>query len=105
MGSVENRARHDRSRLRYPSDLTDEEGALVRPQIPRAKRGGNKRRVDERAVMNGLMYGRSTGCQWRAIPKDLPPLICTRFVWTPICPRRDRNDDVLHERDRSSFSR
>ena len=73
MWTVENRARYDRSRLRYPSDLTDEEWALVRPQIPRAKRGGNKRSVDERAVMNGLMYGLSTGCQWRAIPKDLPP--------------------------------
>jgi transposase len=29
--------------------------------------------VDEREVMNGLMYVLSTGCQWRAIPKDLPP--------------------------------
>lgn len=73
MWTVENRARYDRSRLRYPSDLTDEEWALVRPRIPRAKRGGNKRSVDERAVMNGLMYVLSTGCQWRAIPKDLPP--------------------------------
>src|SRR6476646_4947905 len=24
-------------------------------------------------VVNGLMYVLSTGCQWRAIPKDLPP--------------------------------
>jgi len=24
-------------------------------------------------VVNGLMYILSTGCQWRAIPKDLPP--------------------------------
>jgi transposase len=73
MWTVENRTLYDRSRLRYPSDLTDEEWALVGPQIPRAKRGGNKRSVDERAVVNGLMYVLSTGCQWRAIPKDLPP--------------------------------
>jgi transposase len=72
MWTVENRARYDRSRLRYPSDLTDEEWALVGPQIPRAKRSGNKRSVDERAVVNGLMYMLSTGCQWRAIPHDLP---------------------------------
>ena len=26
-----------------------------------------------REVVNGLMYILSTGCQWRAIPKDLPP--------------------------------
>jgi transposase len=73
MWTVENRVRYDRSQLRYPSDLTDEEWALARAQIPRAKRGGNKRTVDEREVMNGLMYVLSTGCQWRAIPKDLPP--------------------------------
>ena len=41
--------------------------------IPPAKRGGNKRSVDLREVVNGLMYVLSTGCQWRAIPKDLPP--------------------------------
>jgi len=38
-----------------------------------AKRGGNKRTVDVREVVNGLMYVLSTGFQWRAIPKDLPP--------------------------------
>lgn len=73
MWTVENRARYDRSRLRYPSDLTDEEWALLRPEIPPARRGGNKRTVDVREVVNGLMYVLSTGCQWRAIPKDLPP--------------------------------
>jgi transposase len=41
--------------------------------IPPAKRGGNKRRADVREVMNGIMYVLSTGCQWRAVPKDLPP--------------------------------
>ena len=73
MWTVENRARYDRSKLRYPSDLTDEEWSLAKTEIPRAKQGGNKRTVDVREVMNGLMYVLSTGCQWRAIPKDLPP--------------------------------
>jgi transposase len=50
-----NRARYDRSKLRYPSDLTDGEWAIVGPLIPTAKRGGNKRTVDERQVVNGLM--------------------------------------------------
>ena len=62
--------RYDR---RYPSDLTHEEWALIAPRIPPAKRGGNKRTVNLREVVNGLMYILSTGCQWRAIPKDLPP--------------------------------
>ena len=73
MWTKENRARYDRSGLRYPSDLTDEEWTFVAPLIPPAKRGGGKRSVDLRAVVNGLMYVLSTGCQWRAIPKDLPP--------------------------------
>jgi len=73
MCSNENRARYDRSRLRYPSDLTDAEWAHVEPLIPPAKRGGNRRHVDVREVLDGLMYILSTGCQWRAIPKDLPP--------------------------------
>jgi transposase len=46
---------------------------LVAPLIPPAKRGGNRRHVNLREVVNGLMYILSTGCQWRAIPKDLPP--------------------------------
>src|SRR5271156_3206261 len=73
MWTKENRARYDRSRLRYPSDLTDEEWALVEPHIPPAKRGGKKRTVKLREIVNGLMYILSAGCQWRAIPKDLPP--------------------------------
>ena len=73
MWTVENRARYNRDHLRYPSDLTDEEWALVEPLIPPGKPGGGKRRVRMREVVNGLMYVLSTGCQWRAIPKDLPP--------------------------------
>jgi transposase len=72
MWTDENRGRYDRSRLRYPSDLTDAEWDLIRPLIPPCKRGGRKRTVDLREVVNGLMYVLSTGCQWRAVPKDLP---------------------------------
>ena len=72
MWTDENRARYDRGKLRYPSDMTDEEWAHVAPLIPKAKRGGNRRHVKEREIVNGLMYILATGCQWRAIPKDLP---------------------------------
>jgi hypothetical protein len=73
MWTNENRSLYDRGKLRYPSDLTDDEWALIEPLIPPAKRGGGKRTADMREVVNGLMYVLSTGCQWRAIPKDLPP--------------------------------
>jgi len=72
MWTSSNRGRYDRRKLRYPSDVTDEEWSHVAPLIPPAKRGGNRRHGNEREVVNGLMYILSTGCQWRAIPKDLP---------------------------------
>ena len=94
MWTTENRGRYDRSRLRYPSDLTDEEWSLVAPLIPPAKRGGNKRTVDVREVVNGIMYILSSGCQWGALPKDLPPRsTVNRYFgrWT-----YDRTIDRIH---------
>lgn len=41
--------------------------------IPPAKRGGRRREVDVREVVNGIMYVLSTGCAWRYVPRDLPP--------------------------------
>jgi transposase len=72
MWTVKNRKRHERSHLRYPSDLTDEEWQHIAPLIPRAKRG-RKRTVNIPDVVNGVMYVLSTRCQWRYLPKDLPP--------------------------------
>ena len=85
MWTQANRDRYDRSELRYPSDLTDAEWALVAPLIPPGKRGGGKRTVNLREVLNGLHYVLSTGCQWRAIPKDLPPRLTVHGyfdLWT-----------------------
>jgi transposase len=46
---------------------------VLAPLIPPARRGGRKRTVNIREGFNGVLYILSTGCQWRAIPKDLPP--------------------------------
>jgi len=73
MWTAEHRRAADRRGLRYPSDLTDAEWALIAPMIPPGKRGGRKRSVDVREVLNGIFYVLSTGCQWNALPKDLPP--------------------------------
>jgi transposase len=73
MWTAEQRQAHERAGLGYPSDLTDAEWVLVAPFIPPAKRGGRQRTVDVRAVLNGIFYILATGCQWRALPKDLPP--------------------------------
>ena len=73
MWTQENRSLYTRKGLRYPSDLTDPEWSLIVPLIPPAKRGGRKREVDVREVLNAILYVLGTGCQWRALPKDLPP--------------------------------
>jgi len=73
MWKPEHRRAAERRGLRYPSDLTDAEWALVEPMIPPAKRGGRRREVNVREVLNAIFYVLSTGCQWQALPKDLPP--------------------------------
>src|SRR3981189_3871211 len=56
-----------------PGDLSDSEWALIEPAIPPAKRGGRRREVTVREVLKAIFYVLSTGCQWQALPKDLPP--------------------------------
>ena len=73
MWTEDHRRSAARKGLRYPSDVTDEEWALVEPMIPPAKHGGRRREVNVREVLNAIFYVLSTGCQWQAIPKDLPP--------------------------------
>jgi transposase len=70
MWTSENRPKYNRDKLRYPSDLTDDEWSHIEPIIPPAKRGGRKRSVEPREIVNGLMYALSTGCQWRYVPKE-----------------------------------
>src|SRR3712207_3024654 len=73
MWKPEHRAAADRRGLRYDSDLTDAEGALAAPLIRPAKRGGRPRTVTVREVLNAIFYVLWTGCQWKALPKDLAP--------------------------------
>src|SRR5438067_9998109 len=73
MWKPEHRRAADRHGLRYPSDLSDSEWALIEPAIPPAKRGGRRREVNVREVLNAIFYVLSTGCQRQALPKDLPP--------------------------------
>ena len=54
----------DRVGLRYPSDMSDVEWALVGPMIPPARRGGRPRDVNVREVLNAVFYVLATGCQF-----------------------------------------
>ena len=56
------------------SERPDRRGmGACRPADSAGQAGGGRRTVNVREIVNGLMYILSTGCQWRAIPKDLPP--------------------------------
>ena len=60
-------------RKRYPTDLTDEQWALIEPLLPLAKPGGRPRTTDLREVVNALFYQARTGVQWDFLPHDLIP--------------------------------
>jgi putative transposase len=57
----------------YPSDLSDEEWAILEPLIPPEKPGGRPREVDMRAILNGIFYVLRAGCAWRMLPREYPP--------------------------------
>jgi putative transposase len=61
------------SRKAYPSDVTDEQWALLEPLIPEALPNGRPRKTDMREVLNALFYLTRNGCTWRALPHDFPP--------------------------------
>jgi transposase len=67
------RAEYQRTGLRYESDMTDAEWALIARRLPPRRRLGRPREVDLREVLQAILYILSTGCQWRALPKDFPP--------------------------------
>ena len=95
MWTGETRERYARAGLRYPSDLTDAEWALIESHIPPARRGGRRRKVDMREVVQGMLYILETGCQWRHLPKDFPP---RSTVWEYFdLWRHDGTLDRIHE--------
>ena len=63
------------ARKLYPSDLTDEQWAILAPLIPppQTQRGGHPRTVDMREVVNTLLSLNRSGGQWDMLPHDLLP--------------------------------
>jgi putative transposase len=67
------RVEYQRNGLRYASDLTDAEWALIARKMPPRRRCGRPREVDLREIVQAIFYILSTGCQWRALPSEFPP--------------------------------
>lgn len=66
----------------YPTDLTDEQWAAVEPMVTSTSpRGGRPTEIDLRAIVNALIYKNRTGCQWRLLPPDFPPMSSVRYYF------------------------
>jgi len=65
----------------YPSDLTDLEWRIIEPLLPLPARGGRPRKYCWRAILDAIFYVIRTGCQWRAVPHDLPKWTAAYHYW------------------------
>ena len=80
----------------YPSDITDDQWALIEPHIPPEPGGGRPRKTAIRDVLDAILYLLRTGCQWRYLPIDFPP---RSTVWRYFDQwRRDGTLDRIHDR-------
>ena len=68
------REEYRRESDRYASDMTDGEWALIEPFMPPARRHGRPRTTDLREVVNAVLYIATSGCQWRMLPREFPPV-------------------------------
>jgi putative transposase len=61
--------------VRYPSDLSDEEWAIIEQVLNELDpyKTGRRRDSNLREILNAIFYLNKTGCPWRYLPKDFPP--------------------------------
>ena len=70
---------YDRRCLRYASDTTDEEWALIAPFLSPASNVGRPRKHSMRQIWDAISYIAATGCQWAMLPKDFPPFTTVQY--------------------------
>jgi transposase len=70
-----------RARRPYPTDLTEDQWALIAPLLPGPAWTGRRRTLDLREVVNALLYLLRTGCQWRLLPHEFPNWNSVRYYY------------------------
>lgn len=75
------RCQHDRRALRYASNCTDAEWALIEPLMPGPSKVGRPRKTCMRSVWDAIQYIATTGCQWALLPKDFPPFTTVQYYF------------------------
>ena len=89
------RRQHDRKGDKYASDMMGAEWALIAPLMPRPRTTGRPRTTDLRDVLDAILYIATTGCQWRMLPNDFPPVSTVRSYFSTW-----RDDGLLDEMNR-----
>ena len=67
------RPKYERSGLRYATDVTDAEWALIAPHLPAPRTLGRPRTTCLREVVDAIFYMLRAGCPWRLLPREFPP--------------------------------
>jgi transposase len=75
-------------RKAYPSDVSDDEWALVAPYLTLMTADAPQREHSMREVFNGLRWIVRAGAAWRMMPHDLPPLAYGVPTEPPLAPGR-----------------
>jgi transposase len=75
------RPKYRRDGLRYASDTTNEEWAMIAPHLPPAHRRGRPRETSLRNVVNAIFYIAQSCCQWRLLPKEFPPFTTVQYYF------------------------
>ena len=75
------RPKYRRDGLRYASDTTDEEWALIGPLLPPPCERGRPRETAMRDVVNAIFYIAQSGCHWRMLPKEFPPFTTVQYYF------------------------
>ena len=75
------RPKYRRDGLRYASDTTDEEWAVIEPLLPPVRRRGRPRETPLRTVVNANFYIAQSCCQWRMLPKEFPPFTTVQYYF------------------------
>ncbi len=91
-----------------PTDLTDAQWAAIEPIVTTSSpKGGRPTEIDLRAIVNALIYKHRTGCQWRMLPADFPPISAVRYYFDKW--RRNgtfvRINDALRKQARKALGR
>src|SRR5438552_16248050 len=91
----------------YPSDLTDDQWAVLRPLVPAAGTACRPVTVDRRRLIDAILYILRTGCQWRQLPHDFPPwgTVSSQFHRWRKAGLWERLHDTLYTRVRKQAGR